>query len=104
MDSTPSTPPPKPANTIPPFPYADLLDEPFAADDWRESLRVDGYAVVPCMSRDRALDLRQQAYGWLERWGLQRDDPSTFSQNNMPLFTVSLWVFGIPPVHCRKPG
>ena len=90
MDSTPSTPPPKPENTITPFPYANLLDGPFDADDFRERLRTDGYAVIPCMSRERALDLRQQAFGWLERWGLDRNDPTTWDQSRMPLFTK--WV------------
>lgn len=83
--STTSTPPPK-INTIPPFPYANLLDGvPFP--DWRQQLHDDGYAVIPAIPRERALEYRQRAFDWLEGYGLDREDPSTFRQEKLPLFS-----------------
>ncbi|GAA5884857.1 hypothetical protein JCM6882_007127 [Rhodosporidiobolus microsporus] len=71
---------------IPPFPYADLLQQgPF--NDWRDDLARDGYAVVKgAIPRERALKYRQEAFAWLESFGrgFDRNDPSTFSNDKLP--------------------
>ncbi|GAA5870749.1 hypothetical protein JCM16303_001575 [Sporobolomyces ruberrimus] len=73
--------------TIPPFPYADLLENgPF--NDWRDDLHKDGYAVVKgAIPRARALEYRSRAFDWLESWnrGFKRDDPSTFGDECLPV-------------------
>ncbi|GAA6038561.1 hypothetical protein JCM8097_004631 [Rhodosporidiobolus ruineniae] len=73
---------------IPPFPYADLLEQgPF--NDWRDDLAEHGYAIVKgAIPRERALKYRDQAFSWLESFGrgFDRNDKSTFSQPYLPAF------------------
>lgn len=74
--------------TIPPFPYADLLERGYPFADWRDRLRDDGYAVVKgAIPRDRALEYRERAFQWLESWqrGFDRNDPETFSDRHLPI-------------------
>lgn len=86
-NSTPSTPPPAEARTLPPFQYADLLDKgPF--NDWRDDLARDGYAVVKgAIPVEEAAALTSRAKDWLESFGhgYKRDDPSTFGQRFLPI-------------------
>lgn len=96
MLDTTSTPPNEPVaavkqRTIPAFEYEKLLSSPSSFGDWRDQLRDDGYCVVPVMSRDRALEYRQRGFDWLESFGynngaFDRNDPSTFKQDNVPMF------------------
>ncbi|KAI5475009.1 hypothetical protein MNV49_002101 [Pseudohyphozyma bogoriensis] len=76
-----------PQRVIPDFQYADLLEKgPF--NDFRDGLRDDGYVVVKnAIPRERALEYRQRAFGWLESFGLgfKRDDPATFPMANTPV-------------------
>ncbi|ORY60383.1 hypothetical protein BCR35DRAFT_346935 [Leucosporidium creatinivorum] len=76
-----------PPQIIPPFPYADLLSKgPYG--DWRDDLAQDGYVVVKAaIPRNRALQLRDAAFSWLESFGrgFQRDDPSTYGQEFLPM-------------------
>ncbi|GAA5857420.1 hypothetical protein JCM8547_002273, partial [Rhodosporidiobolus lusitaniae] len=71
---------------IPPFPYADLLEQgPF--NDWRDDLARDGFAVVKgAIPRDKALEYRSRALGWLESFGrgFDRNDPKTYGQEHLP--------------------
>ncbi|BGP13350.1 hypothetical protein JCM10213v2_001269 [Rhodosporidiobolus nylandii] len=74
---------------IPPFPHAGLLQKgPFG--DWRDDLARDGYAVIKgAISRDKALDYRSKALGWLESFGrgFDRSDPTTCSQPFLPAYS-----------------
>ncbi|WVQ84047.1 hypothetical protein IAT38_006192 [Cryptococcus sp. DSM 104549] len=82
-----TTGPPGPAALIPPSPYARLLDRVFPPDDWRGRLKDDGYVVIPALSREKALEYRSRALGWVEAFGLgfDRNDPSTWTPDHMPV-------------------
>lgn len=90
MSSSPqttSTPPPAAVNTIPPFPYRDLLrGGPFG--DWRDDYERYGYVVIPAIPRERALQYRDRAFAWLESlgYGFKRDDLSTYTQAHLPMY------------------
>jgi len=74
--------------TLPPFPYADLLSSETPFNDWRDSLKSDGFAIMKgAIPRARALEYRERAFDWLESWerGFKRDDPSTFVDDHLPI-------------------
>ncbi|GAA6004026.1 uncharacterized protein JCM10292_005843 [Rhodotorula paludigena] len=77
------------APPLPHFPYADLLDHgPYG--DFRDALKKDGYVVVKgAIPRERALEYRDRLHGWLESFGrgYDRNDPSTFSQAHLPVYS-----------------
>ncbi|BGP19026.1 hypothetical protein JCM10213v2_007106 [Rhodosporidiobolus nylandii] len=79
----------KPGNgvpTFPPFEYADIFDEA-KYGDWRDEIVSKGYTVVPAISVQKALEIRDRAHCWLENFGLgyKRDDPSTYTRENLPV-------------------
>jgi hypothetical protein len=72
---------------IPPFPFRDLLTRNAPFNDWRDDLARDGYAVVKgAIPREKALEYRSRALGWLESFGrgFDRNKPETFSQEFLP--------------------
>lgn len=49
----------------------------------------DGYAVVPALDREKALQYADEIHSWLEGFGLgyKRDDPSTIREECLPIIT-----------------
>ncbi|GAA6012673.1 hypothetical protein JCM10207_009079 [Rhodosporidiobolus poonsookiae] len=72
--------------TFPPFEYASIFDEANYGD-WRDEIVEKGYAVIPAMSVEKALAMRDRAHQWLEdfKLGYKRDDPSTYTRENLPV-------------------
>ncbi|BGP40255.1 hypothetical protein JCM10449v2_004213 [Rhodotorula kratochvilovae] len=72
--------------TFPDFEYAHLYDEAIYGD-WRDDIATKGYAVVPAMSREKALAIRDRAHAWMEGTGhgYKRDDPSTHKRETLPV-------------------
>jgi hypothetical protein len=73
--------------TFPPFQYADIFDSDKQYGDFRDDIVKKGYAVIPALSVEKALSLREQAHSWVEGFerGYKRDDPSTFTVEKLPV-------------------
>lgn len=59
-------------------------------NDWRDDLRLNGYAVVKnAIPLDRALAYQQKAFDWLKSFGtdINFNDPSTWVKDNLPVQT-----------------
>ncbi|GAA5996608.1 uncharacterized protein JCM10292_003085 [Rhodotorula paludigena] len=86
--------------TFPDFEFADLYDEP-KYGDWRDDIATKGYAVVPAMSPEKALALRDRAHEWMEGFnlGYKRDDPSTFIHEKLPVNMKGGMIHGYGVAH-----
>jgi hypothetical protein len=73
--------------TFPPFEYASVFNSDKQYGDFRDDIVKKGYAVIPALSVEKALSLRDQAHSWVEGFerGYKRDDPSTFTVQKLPV-------------------
>jgi len=72
---------------IPPHKFADLLEKGPFEDELRQQIAEHGYYVVKgAIPRERALGYRQQAFQWLENFGLgfDRNDEATWVNEKLP--------------------
>lgn len=85
--------------TFPKFEYESIFDTLGQYGDFRDEISEKGYAVIPALSVEKALSLRDRAHQWLEDFqiGYKRDDRSTFTVDKLPVHVKGVRFFPYPP-------